>query len=132
MSLRFLLILSGGLEALVGVLVIFVPATVVTSLLGSPLDLVSIALARLFGVGIFSLGLACLKARDDLGTPAGVAVSLGITSYNVLAAIVLVWMAMSLNLGGPLLWAAGLSHAVLGVLFVHSLIVEKNGCARQA
>jgi len=70
---------------------------------------------------VFALGLACLKARDDVRSPAGLAVTVGITSYNVLAAVVILWAAAGLGLGGMLLWAAGIGHAVLGVLFVWAL-----------
>lgn len=126
MSLKLLLTISGGLEVLVGVLALISPVTVVSLLLGSPLDLIGAVLARLFGAGVFSLGLACLKVRDDVGTPASLAVSLGITSYNVLAAVVIIWAAAGLGLGGALLWGAGILHATLGVLFVSALMASRQ------
>jgi len=122
MSLRFLLILCGGLEILAGLATLITPAPVVSLLLGSPLDPIGVVLARLFGAGVFALGLACLKARDDVRSPAGLAVSVGITSYNVLAAVVLLWTAAGSGLGGLLLWGAGIAHAALGALFVSALI----------
>jgi hypothetical protein len=124
MSLRLLLTLAGGLEILAGVLTLISPATAVTMLLGVPVDSVASVLTRLFGAGVFALGLACLKARDHVGTPAGLAVSIGITSYNVLAAVVLIWAVAGLGLGGLLLWAAGIGHAVLGMLFVSALVAS--------
>lgn len=126
MSLKLLLTISGGLEVLVGVLALISPVTVVSLLLGSPLDLIGAVLARLFGAGVFSLGFVCLKVRDDVGTPAGLAVSLGITSYNVLAAVVIIWAAAGLGLGGGLLWGAGILHATLGALFVSALITSRQ------
>ena len=126
MSLRLLLTLSGGIEALVGVLTLISPATVVALLLGGPTDSIAAVLARLFGAGVFSLGLACLKARNDVGSTAGLAVTIGITSYNVLAAVLLVWAAGSVGLGGLMLWAAGVVHAVLGGLFVRALVVFRK------
>src|SRR2546422_11444890 len=80
MSLRLLLIISGGLEAVVGVLTLISPATSVSLLLGGPTDAIAAVLARLFGAGGFALGLACLKARDDVGSAAGLAVTIGITN----------------------------------------------------
>ena len=121
MSLRLLLTFSGSLEILAGSAALIIPATVVSLLLGSSLDSIGVVLARLFGAGVFALGLACLKARDHAGTPAGLAVSVGITSYNVLAAVVLFWAAAGSGLGGLLLWGAGIGHAVLGALFVSAL-----------
>jgi hypothetical protein len=126
MSLKFLLTLSGLLEALVGVLTLISPATAISLLLGVPVDPIAAVLTRLFGAGVFALGLACLKARDDLGSPAGLAVSIGITSYNLLAAVVIIWAAAGLGLGGLILWAAGIGHAVLGALFVSALAASRR------
>jgi hypothetical protein len=126
MSLRLLLTLSGGLEALVGVMTLISPTTAVSLLLGTPLDSIGTVLTRLFGAGVFALGLACLKARDDVGSAAGLAVSIGITGYNVLAAVVIIWAAAGLGLGGLLLWGAGIVHAALGVLFVSALVTAKR------
>ena len=57
MSLRLLLTLSGGLEILAGLLARISPAPVVLLLLVSPLDSIGTVLARLFGVGLFWLGV---------------------------------------------------------------------------
>jgi hypothetical protein len=121
MSLRLLLSLAGGLEILAGSAALIIPAPVVSLLLGVSVDPIASVVARLFGAGVFALGLACLKARNHVGSPAGVAVSIGITSYNVLAAVVLLWTAAGLGLGGLLLWGAGIGHAMLGALFVTAL-----------
>jgi hypothetical protein len=126
MSLKLLLTISGGLEALTGVLALISPAVVIGVLLGGPADTVAVVLARLLGAGIFSLGLACLKARDHVRSPAGLAISYGMTCYNVIAAVLIIWAAAGLGLGGAVLWAAGIGHAVLGVLFVKALMMPKN------
>jgi hypothetical protein len=126
MSLRLLLTLAGGLEILAGVLTLISPTAAVTMLLGAPVDSIASVLTRLFGAGVFALGLACLKARDDVRSAAGLAVSIGITSYNVLAAVVLIWAAAGLGLGGLLLWAAGIGHAILGAMFVSALAASRR------
>ena len=126
MSLRLLLTLAGGLEILAGLATLITPAQVVSLLLGVSADAVALVLARLFGAGVFALGLACLKARHDVGSPAGVAVSIGITSYNMLAAVVLFWTAAGSGLGGLLLWGAGIGHAILGALFVSALTASRR------
>src|SRR2546426_12320290 len=107
MSLRLLLIISGGLEAVVGVLTLISPATSVSLLLGGPTDAIAAVLARLFGAGGFALGLACLKARDDVGSAAGLAVSIGIPIYNVIATVVILWASVGWSVGGMRLVAAG-------------------------
>jgi hypothetical protein len=118
MSLRLLLIRSGGLEILAGLLALISLAPVVSLLLGVPVDWIAAILTGLFGAGVFALGLACLKARDDIQSPAGLAVSIGITSYNVPAAVAMTWTATGSGLGGLLLWGAGIVHSVFGVLFL--------------
>jgi hypothetical protein len=125
-SLGRLLTLSGSLEALVGIWTLLSPTTAVTILFGGPVDTVTPIVTRLFGAGAFSLGLACLKARDAPATSAGLAVSLGMTSYNVLAAVLIMWAAAGLGLGGLLLLGTGVAHAVLGTLFVSSLMALKR------
>lgn len=125
MSLRLLLLLSGGLEILVGLLALITPAPLLSLLLGMSMDPIASVLARLFGAGVFALGLACLKARDDVRSPAGLAVSLGITAYNILAAVVLLWTAAESGLGGLLLWGAGIGHAALGAWFVSALWTQR-------
>ncbi len=126
MSLRLLLTICGGLEILAGSAALIVPAPVVSLLLGASMDQIASILARLFGAGVFALGLACLKARHDAASPAGVAVSMGITTYNLLAAVVLLWTAAASGLGGLLLWGAGIGHAVLGALFVSALVTSRG------
>ena len=137
MSLRLLLTVSGGIELLTGLLMLISPARAVSLLLGEALDSIATVLARLFGAGVFAIGVACLKARDDVGSLAGLAVSIGITGYNLLAATVIIWAAAELGLGGLILWAAGIGHAVLGGLFVSALVASgsytggrgRRGCA---
>lgn len=124
MSLQLLLTISGVLELLVGVLALIVPAAVVSVLLGGSVDPIVSVVARLFGAAAFALGLACLKARHDVASPAGLAVSIGITSYNILASAVIIWVAAVFGLGGLLLWVAGIGHAVLGLLFVSALVTS--------
>jgi hypothetical protein len=131
MSLKLLLTLSGGIEALGGALTLIAPALAIDVLLGRPADSIAIVLARFFGAGMFALGLACLKARDDIGSPAGLAVVYAITCYNVVAAILLLWAAVSVGLGGVLLWAAGIGHAVLGILLGQALLhMRRTGLVR--
>jgi hypothetical protein len=126
MSLRLLLTLCGGLEILAGLPALIAPGPLLSLLLGGPGDSISSVVARLFGAGVFALGLACLKARNDAVSPAGLAVSLGITAYNVLAAVVLLWTAAGSGLGGLLLWGAGILHAALGALFVSALVASRR------
>jgi len=53
-------------------------------------------------------------------------VNLGMTSYNVLAGVVIIWAAAGLGLGGLLLWGAGIIHAILGALFLWALVETRQ------
>lgn len=53
------------------------------------------------------------KNCDDAGSLAGVAVSIEITTYNVLAAVVLLWAAVGLGLGSPLLRGGGIEPSLV-------------------
>ena len=66
------------------------------------------------------------KNCDDAGSLAGVSISIGIAAYNVLAAVVLLWAAVGLGLGSPLLWGGGVDHAALGLLFIMVLRVGRK------
>ena len=124
--MKLLLTLCGGLEILAGTAALIAPGPLLSLLLGGPGDPISSVMARLFGAGVFALGLACVKARHDVASPAGLAVSIGITAYNFLAAVVLLWTAAEMGLGGLLLWGAGIGHAALGLLFVSALMTEER------
>jgi hypothetical protein len=65
MSLILLLTLSGCLEILAGVAALIMPGPLLSLLLGGPGNPIASVVARLFGAGVFALGLACLKARHD-------------------------------------------------------------------
>ena len=125
MSLRSLVTLSGGIEVLVGLLTVLRPDVTIALLLGGPADAIAELIARLFGAGVLALGLAGLKGRDDLQGPAGLALAYGFTCYNVVAAVLLIWAAVGLHLGGVVLWVAGIAHAVLGILFVYALVAPR-------
>jgi hypothetical protein len=112
----------GGVEAFGGALVLIDPATVIEVLLGGSVDRGAVVFARFFGIAIFALGLACLMARDHLVSPAGLGLVYSATSYNLLAAVLITWVAEGLGLGGSLLKAAGLGHAALGLFLVRGIV----------
>jgi hypothetical protein len=131
MSLTRLMALSGALETLIGALVVIAPALVVSLLLGVPADTVAVVLARFFGAGILSLGLAALSARSHVESPAGLGVTYAMTCYNFVAAMLLIWAAAVIGMGGLILWAAGIGHAALGLLFVQAFVRLHANRSRQ-
>lgn len=129
-SLRALLIVFGSIEVGGGALALIDPATVIKVLFGGSADGSAVIFARFFGAAIFALGLACLMARDHLMSPAGVSVVYSAAWYNLIAAVLIIWAAEGLGLGGNLLKAAGLGHAALGLLLVRGVVLLRRAGSR--
>ena len=67
-----------------------------------------------------------MKARDDVQSTAGPAMSIWVTTYNVPPAAVIIQTATASDLGGLLLWETGIVHSVFGVLFLAVLAGTKR------
>jgi hypothetical protein len=106
-----LLRLASAVEALTGAALILRPALVVRLLLGGEISGVGFPLARIAGVGLLSLGLACWP-RTLAARPALEAMCL----YNTLTAAYLAYLPLRGVPGGALLWPAVALHVVLAVL----------------
>jgi hypothetical protein len=118
--LRLLTIVSGTFEALFGVAAILATSMVTDALgIGTGADPAAVFFARVLGAATLGIGIAALLARNELQTHGGLAAACGLTLYNVLAAIVILWTAA--ELGGASLWAVGVVHAVIGTLLVSAL-----------
>jgi hypothetical protein len=64
--MKALLSLTGALEAATGLALLVAPSTLVTLLLGAPLDTpAAMTVGRVAGVALIALGVACWLARDD-------------------------------------------------------------------
>ena len=67
-----------------------------------------------------------MKARDDVQSSAGPAISIWGITYNVPPAAVIIQTATGSDLGGLLLWETGIVHSVFGVLFLAVLAGTKR------
>ena len=94
--LRLLMIVSGAFEALFGIAAILATSMVVDAL-GTDADPAAIFFARVLGAATLGIGIAALLARNELQTHGGLAAAYGLTLYNVLAAIVILWTAAELG-----------------------------------
>ena len=104
--MKKLLTLAAVAEATTGLALLVAPALVGRLLLGAELTGVSIPVARVAGIALIALGIACLP---------GLAL-LGMLTYSVLAMAYLAYVGISGEWAGPLLWPAVVLHAVLTVL----------------
>jgi hypothetical protein len=103
------------------VLVAF-PSLVAALLLGSSLDTpVASTVARVAGVTLLALVVACWRARHDGDSSAARGVVGAMVLYNAGVLTVLVHAGIGLGVSGIGLWPAVLAHAVMAVWCVKTL-----------
>ena len=95
-----------------GIALLAAPDLIARVLLGVGLSESGIAVARLAGIGLFSLGVAGWAGGDQVTPPATRALFL----YNLLAALYLGYLRVAGGFVSYLLWPACVFHAVLAVL----------------
>lgn len=103
-------------EVVTGLALIAAPSLVARLLLGTELSGVAVAVGRLAGIGLSSLGLACWPS----GEPTRAALC-GMTTYGLLVTLYLVYLGVRGEWVGPLLWPAVALHAVLTLLLARAL-----------
>jgi len=124
MTARTLVRLSSAIEVATGVALIGVPDLVARLLLGVGLSGSGIAVARLAGLGLLSLGLACWPGGEDAAPQATRALFI----YNLLAALYLAYLRVGAGFVSYLLWPACVLHAVLALLMARP--AYKGGSTR--
>jgi len=114
--MKLLLMVTAVLEGLVGLALLLIPGIFVPLLLNGPLDTAAaIVVARLTGVALISLAIACWQSRDSKSERTVHGLVAGLTFYNFGAAAVLVYGGLRLGLQSPVMWPAMVAHAALGV-----------------
>ena len=114
MATRKLVMVSAAIEAVTGLFLITDPGLVARVLLDADLSASGIAVGRLCGLGLLSLGLACWPSGESLPAPGTRALFI----YNLLAAFYLGYLRVGGGFVGPLLWPACAVHGLLALLFV--------------
>jgi len=105
---------SAVAEAATGAALLVIPSLVGRFLLGDELTGVAVPVARLTGIALIALGLACWpEGGRSHGASRGLG---GMLFYNLLATIFLGYLGLAGQWVGPLLWPAIAVHAVLTVL----------------
>ncbi len=104
--MKKVLILTSVLEAMTGLALLFVPSLVAQLLLGEPLSGIAIPVARVAGIAVTSLAIACWP-----GPPAA-----GMLAYSGAVALYLAYLGIAGGMAGILLWPAVVLHVVLTAL----------------
>jgi hypothetical protein len=95
-------------------------------LLGAAPDSEGMMIARIAGLALLALGVACWGAAADSHSPARSATLNAITIYNLGAGVLLVTFA-ALGKAGFIAWGAGLFHLALGAGFAASRLDSGKG-----
>jgi len=116
---------SAAIELGAGVALLAFPSAAVKLLLGSPLDTpAAVALGRLAGAALLTLGIACWRARGDVQSRAARGLVIEMLIYNLAAVAVIVSVGLGGTLVGKLLWPAVALHVVMAIWCVRDLIVS--------
>jgi hypothetical protein len=105
--MKRLLLLAAVSEAATGLALLIVPSLAGRLLLGQELAGVAIPVARVLGIALIALGIACWPGRTAL---------CGMLTYSALATLYLLYLGIRGEWVGPLLWPAVVLHAVLTFL----------------
>lgn len=121
-----LLIATAVIEAGAGLALLCVPANAALLLFGAPLDTpTALSAARLGGLGLLTLGVACWLARNDMRSPAARGLAHAMVTYNAGAAGVFAYAAIGLGVNGVLLWPAAALHAVMTAWCVAHFVARR-------
>ena len=119
-SLWQFFVATAVMEAAAGLGLLMAPTLVIALLLAGPVTNTHIALGRLAGAALLSLGAACWWARTDAGSAASRALVVGMSVYN--GAVIAIVLAGSFgSLSRPILWVVTLVHGAMAAWCVSLL-----------
>lgn len=104
--MKKVLVFAAISEAATGVALLIVPSLVGRLLLGAELTGVAIPVARVTGIALIALGVACWP-----GTP-----KVGMLTYSTAVTLYLFYVGLTSDSTGMLLWPAVVLHAILTAL----------------
>jgi hypothetical protein len=104
------LIIAAVAEIATGLALVIVPSLVGRLLLGAELTGVAIPVARVLGIALIALGVACWPC-----TPL-----CGMLTYSAAVTLFLAWLGIGGHWVGPLLWPAVALHAILTLLLARA------------
>lgn len=129
-SMNVLLMTTALIEVVTGVALVVRPSVLLTILLGSSLDTpTGLAVARVAGTALLSLGVACWFARDDGQSWAGNGLIAAMLLYDLGVVEVLAAARFGSGLSGVAFWPAVVLHTGMAVWCVACL---RSSSATQA
>jgi hypothetical protein len=121
--MKNVLALAAVSEAATGAALLTVPSLVGRLLLGEELSGVAIPVARVTGIALIALGIACLP-RPERGWPGPPLV--GMLTYSAAVTLYLAFVGFAGGFAGILLWPAVALHVILTILLARTAVVRRN------
>ncbi|MDF0673619.1 MAG: hypothetical protein P0120_04655 [Nitrospira sp.] len=118
--MKGVLVLAAAGEAATGVALLVVPSLVGRFLLGEELNGVGIPVARVAGIALIALGVACWPGSDP--DRSAFQPVLGMLCYSLFATLYLAYLGIGGEWVGSLLWPAVAVHAIFTILLVRMLV----------
>jgi hypothetical protein len=114
--MKKVLVLAAVSESVTGLGLLIVPSLVGQLLLGAELTGVAMTVARVAGIALIALGVACWP-----GTPL-----VGMLTYNAAITLYLAYVGFTGDLTGILLWPVVVLHVILTALLMRALTSDKE------
>ena len=115
MNERLLFKSSAIVEALTGLALLVAPLFVIDLLLGDGLGATGVAVARVLGIGLLSIGVA---AWESQGQEIRLAPRTGLCLYNIGIAVLLAILGTTGGMHAPLLWPVAGLHGLIGAVML--------------
>ncbi len=115
-AMKWALVLAAAAEAAMGVALLIVPSLVGRLLLGEELTGAAISLARVAGIAVVALCIACWP-----GPP-----RVGMLTYVAVVMLYLAYLGFAGGATGALLWPAVVVHVILTALLIRQSTSEKE------
>jgi len=114
--MKMLLRVTAIIEVGAGAALLSVPSLAVKLLFGSPLGTpAAVALGRLAGAALFTLGAACWLAHGNEPSQAARGLTVAMLLYNAAAVVILAMAGIGTQAVGVVLWPAVAFHAFMAV-----------------
>jgi len=121
--MKNLLTFTAIIEFGTGLLLLVFPSILTMLLFGSSLDTpVAVTIARVAGIALIGLAVACRFARNDAKSNAAKGLVIAMALYNLAIPILLVYAALGLQISGIGLWPVVMVHLAMLAWSILSLL----------
>src|SRR5271155_4098153 len=119
-------VIAATIEGATAIALVADPQMVARLLLGHELDDTGKAVARLAGIALVALALACWPSRGGIAASSNRALIL----YNSIVALYLLGIGLEGEIGGKLLWPAVALHALMTLLLIRASFTHGRARSR--